>query len=136
MIRLNRTKNTIRNIGFGFLHRIIALIFPFLTRTVLIYRFGEVYSGLSSVFSSVFQILNLMELGFSSAIVYSLYRPVAEQDDKLIGAYLKAFRTIYRCIGFFILITGILLIPALKYIIKDSSIPSDLNSFICYSTPV
>ena len=132
MLRLDRTTNTFRNLGFGFLHKTAALLFPFLIRTVLIYRLGTEYLGLGSLFSSVLQVLNLAELGFGSAVVYCLYRPIAEQDLPLIRSYLHLFRKIYRLIGLAILAAGLLLIPLLPHLIKDPTLPDGLDLRFCY----
>ena len=132
MTSQSRTKNTLRNIGFGFLYRAAAILFPFLTRTLLIYKLGSEYLGLSGLFSSVLQVLSLAELGFGSAIVYSLYRPIAEQNDRLVCAYRNLFRKIYHIIGVIILSAGLLIIPILPRLIKDPVLPEGMNLYLCY----
>ena len=92
---------------FGLLNRCVSLLLPFIVRTVLIYRFGALYLGMNSPLSSVFQVLNLAELGFGSAVVYSLYKPVAEGDAAAVRAYLSTYRKIYRVIGLVILAAGL-----------------------------
>ena len=67
-----RIKNTKRNIGYGLLQVIVSQLLPFIVRTILIYRFGVSYLGLNSLFTSVLSVLSLMELGFGTAVVYSL----------------------------------------------------------------
>ena len=54
---------------------------------------------MNSLLGSIFQMLNLAELGFGAAVVYSLYRPVAEGDTDIVCAYLGTYRKIYRVIG-------------------------------------
>ena len=81
-MKLERTKNASRNIVFGFLARILQIVAPFLMRTAMIYYMGVEYLGLNSLFTSVLQVLNLAELGVGSAMVYSMYTPIAE-DDKV-----------------------------------------------------
>lgn len=117
---------------FGFINRFFALLMPFIVRTVLIYRFGVVYLGLNSLLTSVFQVLNLAELGFGTAIVYSLYRPVAEHDTRTVCAYLGTFRSIYRFIGYIILAVGLAFMPAFPLLLKNSAVPGDTNLFVCY----
>ena len=130
--KLRRTENVKRNVRFGILWRIVSLFMPFLVRTVLIYRFGAEYLGLNSVFTSVLQVLNLAEMGFGTAIVYSLYKPIAEKDTDSICAYLQAFRKIYRFIGTVILGIGLLLMPVLPYLVRDTVIPGNLNLYLWY----
>jgi len=127
-----RTANVKRNIVYGLLQVIVSRVLPFIVRTILIYRFGVEYLGLNSLFTSVLSVLSLMELGFGTAVVYSMYKPVAEDDVPLICAYLKYYRRIYRIIGMVILAVGILLMPFLNHLIKDPSLPGGLNLYTCY----
>lgn len=82
ILEFNRTQNSTRTFIFGVLCKIISIIGPFLTRTIIIYKLGTDYLGLSSLFTSVLSILNISELGIGTAITFCLYKPVAE-DDKL-----------------------------------------------------
>ena len=127
-----RTANVKRNIVYGLLQVIVSRVLPFIVRTILIYRFGVEYLGLNSLFTSVLSVLSLMELGFGTAVVYSMYKPVAEGNVPQICAYLKYYRRIYRFIGFAILAVGILLMPFLNNLIKDPSLPGALNLYACY----
>ena len=77
---INRTKHSMQNIITGVFGKIVALIVPFILRTVILNVLGANYLGLNSLFSSILQLLNLTELGFSSAIVYGLYKPLEDDD--------------------------------------------------------
>ncbi|MFR4710115.1 MAG: hypothetical protein ACLUAL_00125 [Blautia wexlerae] len=74
---------------FGILNKVITMFLPFVVRSVIIYALSAEYLGLNSLFSSILQVLNLTELGFSSAMVYSMYKPIAENDDETICATSK-----------------------------------------------
>ena len=130
--KLPRTANTARNVRFGLIKTAVSMLFPFATRTVVIYRYGVDYLGLSSLFTSVLQVLNLAELGFGTAIVYSLYRPVAEEDWSTVRAYLNCYRRVYRMIGLAVLAIGLAILPFLPLFIKDKTIPGDLNLYYCF----
>ena len=86
MANIERTKNASRNIFFGVIVKIYQILVPFLMRTAMIYLMGVQYLGLNSLFASVLQVLNLAELGFSSAVVYRLYKPFADNDKRTVGA--------------------------------------------------
>lgn len=128
---MSRTQNAIRNIFTGVFNKIIILLFPFVIRTVIIKKLGTEYLGLSSLFTSILQVLNLTELGFSSAIVFSLYKPIAEKDDNRICSIMNFYKRIYRIIGFIILVMGLIVLPFLPNFIKGSY-PSDINLYILY----
>lgn len=79
-MKIERTKNTIKGAIWGVLEKLANLLSPFLLRTILIYKLGIEYLGLNSLFASVLQVLSLTELGFSSAAVYAMYKPIADDD--------------------------------------------------------
>lgn len=128
----SRTGNVKRNIVFGMCQVVISRIMPFVVRTVLIYRFGVEYLGLNSLFVSILSVLSLMELGFGTAVVYSMYKPVAESDIDQICAYLKYYKRVYRIIGLIILAIGLIIMPFLNNLIHDQVVPGDLNLYTCY----
>lgn len=127
----SRTKNASRNIVWGLIENIVAILLPFLIRTFLIKSLGAEYLGLSGLFTSVLQVLNISELGLGSAIVFSMYKPIAENDNAKVCAMLNLYRKIYLIIGTIILIVGLLILPFLDVLIKGD-IPNDINIYYLY----
>ena len=84
-----RLKNSIRNTVSGIMSCVLKIIFPFIIRTVIIKKIGMEYTGLDGLFSSVLMMPSISELGFGSALVYSMYRPIAETDDEKINSWVK-----------------------------------------------
>jgi len=106
-MKFNRTKNATKNIIFGTILKIYQIIVPFLIRTAMIYLLGVEYLGLNSLFTSILQVLNLAELGVGSAMIYSMYKPIAKDDKITICALMKLYKLYYRIIGTVILIIGL-----------------------------
>ena len=102
----SRTKNAARNLFFGTITRIYNLIVPFLMRTAMIYWLGMEYVGLNSLFTSILSVLNLAELGVGSAMTFSMYKPIAEQDTTRICALMRLYKIYYRIVGAVILVVG------------------------------
>lgn len=75
--------------------------------------------------------LNMTELGFGSAVVFFLYRAIAEDDDDKICALLNYIKRVYQCIGFVVLVLGLVIMPFLPFLIK-SDIPADINVYVLY----
>ncbi len=130
-MKIERTKNTIRNIVFGFGFKIINIILPFISRTTILYVLGSKYLGLSSLFSSILSFLCLAELGMGSAMVFSMYKPIANGDNETICALLNLYKKFYRIIGCVIFGLGVLVLPFLHLIIKDE-VPADVNIYVLY----
>lgn len=130
-MRLNRVKNTKRNIIIGEIDKILGIILPFIVRTMMIHLLGAECLGLNGLFYSIMQMLNLAEMGFGSAIIFSMYKPIAENDTDSINALLYFYAKVYRAVGLIILAAGLLLIPFLDYLIKDEP-PRDINIYVIY----
>jgi len=126
-----RTKNTTRNIIWGILNQGIMTFMPFIVRTVLLYTLGTEYLGLNSLFSSILQVLNLTELGFSSAINFNLYKAIAEKNTELICALMEFYKKVYRIMGLIILCIGLIIVPFLKSFINGSYL-AEVNIYILY----
>lgn len=124
----SRTNNSLRNIGYGVVNRVVSILFPFVVRTIFIKTLGEEYLGLNSLFSSVLQVLNLADLGFASAIVASMYKPIAEGNEKKVSALMKLYKNLYRFIGVSILVVGLIITPFIGNLINGNP-PADVNIY-------
>ena len=130
-MKIERTKNAARNIVFDGMLKLLNIIIPFFLRSIMLHYLGVEYLGLSGLFRSILSFLNLAELGVGSAMVFSMYKPIAEDDAPSICALLKLYRTFYRAIGLFIAVVGLALTPFLRSLISGD-IPSDMNLYILY----
>lgn len=130
-MRLDRKKNAAMGALSGIINKMIVTLLPFIMRTTMIYIMGTQYLGLSSLFSSILNVLSLAELGFGSALVYSMYKPIANNDTDLICALLNMYKKIYRIIGGIICIAGVAVLPFLNYLISGK-VPDDINVYILY----
>ncbi|MEG1462783.1 MAG: hypothetical protein RSC48_06705 [Anaerorhabdus sp.] len=92
---------------------------------------GVQYLGLNSLFTSILQVLNLAELGVGSAMVYSMYKPIVEDDKKTICALMQLYKVYYRVIGVIIAAVGIALTPFVPKLIKGN-VPGGVNVYILY----
>lgn len=114
-----RTQKSIVNLLFGVSGQVINIVVRFLLRTIFIYKLGKEYLGLSGLFTNIISILSLAELGVGVAIVYALYRPIADNDERQISALMVLYKKTYIIIGSVILTIGVSLTPFLQYLIKD-----------------
>ena len=127
----SRTKKSIENIIFGMVNRFVLMLFPFVVKTIMIKKLGSEYLGLNNLFSSILQVLSLSELGIGTAMVYSMYKPMAENDKPTLCALLNLYRKFYTIIGCVILGLGILVMPFLDKPISGSY-PADINLYSLY----
>lgn len=130
-MKVQRTKNAGRNILFGIILKVYQIIMPFVMRTVMIYYMGIEYAGLNNLFLSILQVLNLAELGIGAAMIYSMYEPIAKNDDKKICALMNLYKVSFRIIGIIVLVLGLVIFPFVPNFIAGS-VPSELNVYTLY----
>lgn len=124
----SRTTNSSRNILLGGIDKCTAIFFPFIIRTVFIRKLGIEYLGLGSLFTSILDVLNLADLGFSSAICSALYAPIARNEMERVNSLLLLFDRIYKIIGSIVLFAGLAVMPFLKLFIKGG-VPENINIY-------
>ncbi|MGN0798562.1 MAG: lipopolysaccharide biosynthesis protein [Christensenellales bacterium] len=126
-----RTHNSIRNSQIGILKFLIQIIFQFVIRTILIYVLGKEYVGLSGLFSNIIGMLSLAELGIGSAIVFSMYKPIKDDDKEVIGKLLYFYKKCYYYIALTVAVIGLLLVPFLPNL-ANGGYPENVNIYIIY----
>ena len=130
-MKLDFARNTKRNIAAATVNKVMGLLFPFLNRTLFLWLMGPEYLGLNGLFTSVLGVLMLADLGFGTAVVCSMYKPIADDDRDLVCAYLRFYRTVYRWVGAVIFTGGLFLLPFLSNLVHGT-IPADINLHILY----
>ena len=130
-MKIQRTKNAARNIVYDGFLRLYNMLVPFVMRSIILHYLGVEYLGLSGLFSSILSFLNLAELGVGTAMVFSMYKPIAEDDTDSICALMGLYRKFYRIIGLFIAVVGLALTPFLRNLVHGD-VPPDVNLYILY----
>lgn len=108
-----------KNITSGFLSRFLIIILGIVVRTVFIKTLGNDYLGINGLYSNILNVLSLAEMGFGTAMVYSMYKPLAEHNDSKLASLMSLYRRVYSVIGTVVLLLGLAVIPFMGYIIKD-----------------
>lgn len=121
----------IRNTKFGAIKTIVQYFLQFVLRTVLIYTLGSSYIGLNGLFSNIIGCLSIVELGLGSAIVFSMYKPIAENDVEKVKSLNYLYKKIYRILAVIITCLGIAILPFLRFMI-EGDVPADVNIYIIY----
>lgn len=112
-------KRSVLNVSVSIASRILLLIVSLVVRRLLIRYIGNDVNGLNALYSSIIGMLAVAELGIGSAIIYSMYKPVADGDLITIAALYRLYQHLYRIVGAVILCAGLLVMPFLPNIISD-----------------
>ena len=125
-----RTKNSIFNMIATFGSQIIMTLLGFLSRTIFITTLGSEYLGINGLFTNILSIISLAESGIGSSIVFSLYKPVAENDEEKIQILMNVYRKAFTIIGFIVFIIGLTIMPFLrKFMNGDTTVE---NLYLIY----
>lgn len=123
----SRIKNSLYNITSGVGYQLMVLLISFVSRTIFIYCLGKTYLGVSGLFSNVLSLLSFAELGIGQAIIFSLYKPIADGDTERMLSLMTLYGKVYRILFFVVMGLGIGLLPFLPYFINDFYSIPDLN---------
>lgn len=109
---------------FAIGNTILSLVLNFVCRTVFIQVLGVSLLGINGLFANILQLLSLADLGFGTAMAYSYYKPISQNDYGKIASLNKFYRKIYNTIAAGVAAIGLALLPFLKYLINlDTEIP-------------
>lgn len=116
---MSRTNKSLLNALTGVIGIGIKMLCRFSIQTIFVYVLGAKYVGLQGFLQNVISFLGITELGVGTAIVYSLYRVIADRDTLQIAAIMRLYRKIYFYMGGVIVGIASILVVFLPYLIKN-----------------
>jgi len=130
---VNRFSKVKINLLWQFIYQVTFLILGLVLPRFVIGAYGSEVNGLTSTIKQVILVVSLANAGISTAVTYSLYKPVAENDKALIASTIKNANLIYRRMSFVTLTLGTVASVILAFFQKGS-LPA-LHVFIaCFLT--
>lgn len=118
----DRVHKSILNARISFVFYFLFLFLSFFSRKLFLNSLGAEFIGLTGTLQNILGLLSLAELGIGTAVNYHLYKPLQNNDYVAINKIVSLFGWLYRYIGFFILVCGIVLSLFFPLIFKDDSI--------------
>ena len=115
----SRTEYSILNIMTGMGGYAVNTILGLICRMVFTRTLTADYLGINGLFTNILTMLSLAELGIGSAIVYALYKPLAENDEDKVASLVKFYGSCYKAIGITVAIIGVILMPFLNILITE-----------------
>ena len=120
MGKKTRTQYSLLNMLTGFVGYFLNTFFGYACRMVFVRVLSEEYLGITGLLTNYLSMLSLVELGVGSAIVFSLYKPIAEDDQEKIASLMRLFKYSYRIIGIVVAVLGIAMVPCLIFVVGDT----------------
>ena len=125
-----RTKNSIKNMIAAMSSNIVTIIIGLVAQAMFIRILGVDYLGLNGLFTNIISMLGIVELGIGNAIIYNLYKPIADNDKESIKSLMKFYKKSYHIIAGIVLIVGLIIIPFLPFLIEEVTV--DVNIILIY----
>ena len=114
-----RTKESIKNISVSLLSQIIVVLLGFISRKVFLDSLGSEYLGINGLMTNVLSMLGLVESGIGVSIVYNLYKPLAEKDEKKVISLIQLYKKTYIILALIVLAVSICIYPIMIKITKS-----------------
>ena len=120
MSKRSRTEYSLINIMVGMGGYFFNTILGFICRMVFVKCLPAEYLGINGLFTNILSMLSLAELGIGTAIVYALYKPLAENNEEKIASLMQFYGKAYRVIGCVVGVVGLALLPFLHSLIGET----------------
>ena len=127
-----RTKKTFINMCAKFVNQIVVILLGLISRRVMIDSVGVQYLGINGVLENVFTIISLAESGIGVAMVYSLYKPLAEKNEYVIKGLMQFYRKSYHILAAFTLCAGLVMVPFLPVFLKGNTVNNTLIIYFLF----
>lgn len=114
----SRTQNSVKNATINLIIRLTTMVCSFIMRTVFLKYLGDRYTGISTLFTDILNILSFTELGIGTAVSFSLYKPIAEKNNYRIAQLMKLYKYVYLAVSMVILVIGLSFIPFLDFFVN------------------
>lgn len=124
-----RKQKSLKNIIASVFLSIITTVLGFVTQRVFAHNLGVELLGLNSLFTSIISVLSVVELGIGPAMIFHLYKPLAEEKTNEVKSILKLYKKCYNWIAIIILLLGLIMIPFLPLLVKQAL---EVNIYIIF----
>lgn len=96
----------------------VFLVLSMVSRVIFVQVLNASYLGINGLFSNVLNILSMADLGIGTAMMYSLFKPLAERDAEKLSALVSFFRKVYLIIAMSVLALGLAGTPFLHLMVN------------------
>ncbi len=128
-MKASRSLSAFKNTIVAFASYALTMTTNLVFRGVFINLLDKTYLGMQGLFSNIIAFLSLVEMGAGAAIIFSLYKPLSENDQDKIRAYVCFYRQIYCYIALAVFILGTAIMPFLDFFIESRpQIPESLET--------
>lgn len=124
-----RKERSIKNAITAVISNFIVLLFGFILQKIFIKTLGDEYLGVNTLFTNIISMLSIADLGIGIAIIYSLYKPIAEGNKEEIKSLMRFYKKTYNIIALSVTLISIALLPFLHFFVTTNL---DINLYLIF----
>ena len=133
MNKESRVRKSLLNARVNLAFYIIFVFLSFFSRKTFLDCLGAEFMGLSGTLVNILGFLSLAEMGVGTAVAYNLYKPLQENNRARIEELVSVFGYLYNRIGFFILISSVVISCFIPLIFRHAQFSFGLIYFAFFS---
>lgn len=120
---MSRLEKSFKNAKVGVVFYMLNLFVQFFSRKYFIEYLGTELLGLNSVAVSLISFLAIAELGISTAVSFSLYKPIFNKEHNNISEIIGVQSFLYKNVALIILIASGILMFFFPYLFRKTDLP-------------
>lgn len=120
-----RKKTAVKNSIIGLTSKMVTMVLSLVNMKIFMQQLGVEVRGLNGLFTNCLSLLQLTELGIGSAIIYALYKPLAENNTKEVQILMGLYKKIYGYIGIIVIGLGIIMSFFIDFFVTDTQYPKE-----------
>ena len=128
-----RAQKSAKNIIVALISNALNIVLGVVVQSIFLKTLGEEYLGLNTVLTSILSMLSIAELGLGSAIIYNMYKPIANKDKEKIKSLMKFYKKCYSIIIIVMLAIGLIVSIFLKQIVGETQTKLILTIFLIFN---
>lgn len=126
-----RVKKSFLNVIANSSILIIRAVLQLVVRIVFVLILGKTYLGIDSLFTNILLALSIADTGMTTAINYSLYKPLANKNYNKLSQIMTYFKRMYNIMGIVVFLLGLVIMLFLPFLV-DVKIDNIYLIFILY----
>ena len=129
----NRIQKSMANARVNVVFYVLTAFWAFFSRKIFLDNLGTEFLGLSGTLGDILHMMNITELGIGTAVGVTLYKPLFDNNRKVIDDIISVFGYLYSKVGKIIALVGIVISFFFPLFFKDADISLGIVYFMFYA---
>lgn len=125
----SRVNSVLKNTVWELAYYLIVVILGFLAPRYIILIYGSAVNGLSATITQVLNVILLLQAGAATAAIYSLYKPIADDDIKEVSSKLSSATAYFKKLSIIFLV-----LMVIAAVVTAFAIESEIGPAIIFVT--